>query len=174
MKQDTVELKIAPSKFKPTGLLLLTTGAIGLVQSATNAIGGALGLGEAFPGPPPVKVRVLTATTDKDRIVALGEDLTKAFQASALFSFDWLGQSWSDYILTDVQYTRAAGRILGVFALSLTRVKFVKTAQAQTLQIPAELSMKPIIPAGNKPGKALTGAAKSTTKDLLPPPGPTS
>jgi hypothetical protein len=168
MEETTQELRLEPNKFQPTGLLLLTTGAVSLATSAINAIGSATGLG-AIAGPPPLTVKVLTAKTDVDRINALYDDLEKARQAAALFSLDWLGRSWTNLVLEQMSYGRNAGKILAIYDLDFKVVSFVKTAQAQSLQIPAELTMKPNVPAGNKPGKKLTGAAKVRAIDSLPP-----
>jgi hypothetical protein len=162
MKLESIDLKIEPTKFQATGLLFLSTGAVGLAKSAVNAIGGALGLGEAFSGPPPIKASVLTAVDPSaDRINALYDDLTKAYEQAAQFTLDWLGRSWAGLVIESFDYSRSAGKQLGVFSLNLKKVSFVKTAQANALQIPAELTMSLPVNAGNKPGTKLTGSAKS-------------
>lgn len=163
MKLENISLKIEPNKFKASGLLLLRVGVEAVVTKSVNAIGGALGLGSAFPGDkPPLAKDVLVSTdTSVNRINRLYDDLIKARERAAQFQLEWLGRTWGPLVIENFRYTRSTGRQLGVFNLDLKRVAFVRTAQASALQLPSVLTMKPPVSIGSALGSAASAAQKS-------------
>jgi hypothetical protein len=158
MELAQITLQLPTNNFKPSGLLLATTAAGAAVGAAVGALGALVG---ASPGKP-LKATVLRSKTNADRINALYDELDTAFAQVGQFTLTWLGRTWGPLVLEQIDYSRAAGRQLGVFSLSFKRITFVTTASAAALQIPAELTMTLPKAAGSLPGKALAGGAASS------------
>jgi hypothetical protein len=154
-------LTLPKNNFKPSGLLLATTA----VGAALGAVAGALGsLVGIDTGEKPFRATVLKSKTNADRINALYDELDKAYSQVGQFTLTWLGRTWGPLVLEQLDYSRAAGRQLGVFSLTFKKITFVSTASAAALQIPAELTMKLPKDAGSVPAKALKGgSAKSAS-----------
>jgi hypothetical protein len=95
-----VPIDVRESQFQPSGLLLATMAA----GKAIAAIGAALGLG----GGNTIKVWALSAKEDKDRIHEMHDALVDVQKQRKLVAFSYKGLVLSDYVLTDVRYSRDA------------------------------------------------------------------
>lgn len=158
MELAQVTLVLPKNNFKPSGLLLATTAVGAVVSAGFSALGSAIGIQSGKP----LKATILRSKTNADRINALYDGLDTAFAQVGQFTLTWLGRTWGPLVLEQIDYSRSAGRQLGVFSLSFKRITFVTTASAAALQIPAELTMKLPKIAGSAPGKALAGGAATS------------
>jgi len=154
---ETVELNLEPNKFRPSGLLLATVAITGAINSGLSLIG----LGASQPAP--LRVTVVRDLSGTDRINKLYDELERAFNKRAKFTLIWLGRTWENYIAETIGYTRSGSRELGEFSVSLKKISIVTTEQATAVQVPAELTMKAPVSAGNVPGKKVA-LSKGTVK----------
>lgn len=145
---------VVPSRFKAKGLLL--------VHSAVGNLVGALLSGAAQP----LSVYVLAADTSKDRILELHDKLITAFQNGSECKVERFGRVYDGYVLTEVTYSRDAGRGgLGQFQLELRTVRKVATATT-TLPDPEKLHVKASENRGKKPPKKID-SSKEDNRTLL-------
>ncbi len=149
---ETIELTTEPNKFRPSGLLFASLFLLGPPTTIPNL--EAFGINSA-----PLRVTVVRDLSGVDRINHLYDELTRAFDKAAQFTLVWLGRTWEGYVAENIGYTREGGRERGDFSVSLKKISIVTTEQATAVQVPAELTMKSQVNAGNVPGKKVTPSA---------------
>jgi hypothetical protein len=149
-----VDLDVPKSRFKPTGLLFLTTGAGALAGAAL----GALGFGGDADG---TKVWVLKPNKVKDRIGDYHDKLIECKQNAYLVTFTYLGRVFKDFVVTSIDMRRQAGEgSLARFTITAEQVLKVSAGFA-SLPNPEDLRDKPATSAGN-----VSASAKSTQKTV--------
>jgi hypothetical protein len=136
---ELVDIDVRASKFVPHGLLAITEGITG----AVNSLIGLAGLN-------PAKAWLIKPDSPKDYIQAFHDQLVKIKESVFECSLTYMGSSVSALILESIEKTRSADRPGGHFALSFRKIKKVQT-RLFGLPVPTDLisavaSIAPTIP----------------------------
>lgn len=167
--EESIKLTVRKSQYRAKGLLALTVAVGAVVGAAVDAIGSLLG---AEPTDDESAAVVQVPPTGVNYIKDLREKLDDVRIKALPVEIQWESQTWTDYYIEGIQYSRAPGLELGRFGLSLKRVKKVKSA---TAAIPAPLGggllgaigLLPEKSAGTVPAPKLAGSGADAKKKSL-------
>ncbi len=147
-------LDVRPSQFQPGGFLFLSAGL-------RSVVGNLLSGGAAAPSmtgsaveetQSSFSVQTLQAVAPGDRVIAVHDSLIEILDKALLVTVSFKGRLFTDYLLTEVELTQAAGKFgTGKFRVEARAFRTVTGTQVQ-LPDPADFRALPNTNKGNKSG----------------------
>jgi hypothetical protein len=153
-----VTLDVRKSLFKPGGLLALTRGIEGAINTGLSALG--LGSDEDS-----TKVSVFQSDEPVDRIGELHDQLIAIKSKSRFVTVTFRGRIYPEFLITKVTWTTEPGKPgKGTFKLELQSVRLTTNGVAD-LPDPASLRLKPVKQQANPPKPAAGSSAEAASKN---------